>query len=385
MSSAGANIATIVGSDKGGVGKSLISSLLIEAYDQVRRPLSVIEIDHQAKLRSIMGGRVDLSLKASADLGEVTRDRHTAERFYNPVYDMWQRHDSLTDLGANVTTSLFDWMNQCHIRDLAAEDGVRFRFVAVTTPDDQALRSAFNALSTSIEALDTGSGDDLELFLVLNEIAQGKGFAFYENHHAFRELMALAGSVKLKIVKIPYCDSDLMDYGRAKSLSPLTVFKNNDRLCEEMELSRVAARTEKRRLLDWISDVQTNLEPLFVPFQAQAEPVRETAAYAPRQEHRQAEPAMPARHVEAPMPVRHAEPAIQSRHDLRYGESATVDFERAEPARHDPRQERHDPRVAGVRHVTDAGAIVERLHDHDDRAPAAHRLRPVAGTRFDGR
>jgi hypothetical protein len=360
MSTAGnSNIATIVGSDKGGVGKSLISSLLIEAYDQARRPLSVVEVDHQGKLRNTMGNRVDLSLRASAELGDVTRDRTSAERFYNPVYDIWERHDSLTDLGANVTTFLFDWMKQCHIRELAVEDGIHFRFVAVTTPDDQALCSAFNAISTAVEALES----DAEQFLVLNEIAQGSGFTHYENHQVFRELQQLGSSVNLKIVKIPYCDSDLMEYGRAHALSPLTVFKNTDRLCEEMELTRVAARTERRRLLAWISEVQENLEPLFVPY---------------RKGSSDPEPRVDPVRVEAP------------RRDFRVSETASSAPRQSRPnyARGEAFHEERAPARASAVRMTEAGALVEHLHSNEDDAGAVLRspLRPVAtGGRFDYR
>ncbi len=359
-------IATIVGSDKGGVGKSTISSLVIEAYDQAQRPLPVVEIDHQGKLRNSMGDRVTLTLRASLELEHVTRDRYSAERFYNPVYEIWRKSDSLTDLGANVTTQLFDWMNQCHVRELAVEDDILFRFVAVATPDDQALRSAFNAISTTVETLD----NDVEMFLILNEVSQGSGFAYCEQHPAFRELLNLRGSVDLKILKIPFCDSDLMDYGRAHALSPLTVFKNTERLCEEMQLSRVAARTEKRRLLTWISEVQESLQPLFVePSRLQAARPQEPAPREPQPAYRadvrhEAAPEAPrreARHFQDPAPA----PRAVARD---FGRDRSYD----EPPRREP-------------HVTDAGALVEQLRPADDEIQLRdrHPLRPVAsgGTR----
>lgn len=349
--------ATIVGSDKGGVGKSLISSLLIEAYDQARRPLSVVEIDHQGKLRNTMGNRVDLALRAAAELGDVTRDRSIAERFYNPVYDIWARHDSLTDLGANVTTFMFDWMNQCYIRDLADEDKIHFRFVAVATPDDQALRSAYNAISTAVDAL---RETDAEQFLVLNEISQGSGFAYYEDHQVFRELKQLPDSVNLKILKIPYCDSGLMEYGRAHALSPLSVFKNTDRLCEEMQLSRVASRTEKGRVSDWIIEVQESLEPLFAPYRPscpspESQTVRESAFEAPR----------------------HAD----QRRELRTAEAGSPNSRLHSEYLHDDRAAVRGPGV----HRTDTGALVEQLYrDVDAGSSVRTPLRPVAsGSRFD--
>lgn len=261
MTSAGnrkATTATIIGSDKGGVGKSLIATLLVDAYDQARRPLAVVEIDHQRKLRTAMGARVNLSLGASADLGEIAKDRKQAERFYNPVFEHWSTTDSLTDLGANVTTQMFDWMSQCHIASLAAKVGICFRFVAVATPDDQALRSAFAALSKAVRHLGNS-----EYFLVLNAVFPGRGFDYYDNHPIFNDLRALRERIDLKIIYIPNCDSELMEYGRSRGLAPLAVFQNQDRLTEEMGLGLVEAHTEQKRLLDWITQVQEGLRPLF--------------------------------------------------------------------------------------------------------------------------
>lgn len=276
-------IATLIGSDKGGVGKSLIASLLVDAYDQARRPLSVVEIDHQGKLRSALGSRVNLSLGASADLGEIAKDRKHAERFYNPVFERWLHSDSLTDLGANVTTQLFNWMKQCHIGELAAEDGIRFRFVAVATPDDQALRSAYSALSGAVSQLGkdmAGKDSGAEFYLVLNAFSSGRGFDLFENHPIFRSFAQARDSFGLNILYFPHCDSELMEYGRSRSLSPLAVLKNRERLVEEMNLGRVESRTEQKRFLAWMMDVQDALRPLFSDPAPRADvpPVRPEAA-----------------------------------------------------------------------------------------------------------
>src|SRR3546814_7591431 len=73
--------ATLIGSDKGGIGKSMIAMIMALAHDRAGRPLKIIEIDHQAKLRSVLGDRVDLSLKAGADLADVAKrsEEHTSE------------------------------------------------------------------------------------------------------------------------------------------------------------------------------------------------------------------------------------------------------------------------------------------------------------------
>src|SRR3546814_169544 len=159
--------ATLIGSDKGGIGKSMIAMIVALAHDRAGRPLKIIEIDHQAKLRSVLGDRVDLSLKAGADLADVAKDRHRAASFYDPIYELWSANDSLTDLGANASTSMFQWIRECDVPALAREEGIRFRFVAVTAPDDKAMKSAVAAIPAAQHTPPHGPGS----LLVRNAIS----------------------------------------------------------------------------------------------------------------------------------------------------------------------------------------------------------------------
>jgi hypothetical protein len=106
-------------------------------------------------------------------------------------------------------------------------------------------------------------GPDAELFIVFNDIFPGSGFGHYENQQVFTDIKRLSENVNLTRIHMPHCDSQLMEYGRSLSMSPLAIFKHSERLAEEMHLGRIAANTEKRRMLQWISEVQEELTPLF--------------------------------------------------------------------------------------------------------------------------
>lgn len=267
---------TLIGSDKGGVGKSMIALILGLANDQASRPFRIIEIDHQMKLRSVMGDRVDLSLKASPELRDVTRNRHAAESFYNPVYEMWTQSDSVTDLGANVTTSLLEWIRECDIPSLAEEDNIAFRFVAITTPDDQAMKSAVSA----IEEVAKTFGSDASMCLIMNDISGDSGFAPYKGTPHFERLMQMRDEFGLTVMEMPYCDSILMDHGKAKSMSPLAVLNDAERLAEEIGMDRVSARVHKRKLVNWLFSVQKALAPLFTPVRRQTPSASNTPSAA---------------------------------------------------------------------------------------------------------
>lgn len=255
-------IATLIGSDKGGVGKSLVAQMIVHAYDRGGFPLSVIEIDHQRKLTSILADRVNLSLDASPALAVTTKDRLAAERFFNPIYDYWSKGDSLTDLGANVTTPLMEWARFNDIPSAADEDDVRFMFVAMTTPDDQAIRSALNAVKDSRRAL----GAEAEIFVLLNEFGSGlSGFKPFHGSRDWHDLMALKDTHGAHVISIPNCDSLFLEYGRAMGYTVLDILTDDSKLYEirdRAELDKLSFNAHCRLFTRWVRDVQEGLEPL---------------------------------------------------------------------------------------------------------------------------
>jgi len=264
----------IIGGDKGGVGKSTAVAIVpILIYDNAGMDLGVIEIDNQRKLTTVLGAeRVNLSLAATADLGEVSRNRYAAESFYNPVYLEWTKRNSITDLGANVTTSLLSWFRQCDIGELAAEDGIDFRFVACASPDEQALKSAVSAVRDATATF----GPAAEFYVVLNDLSGSRGFEPYETNPAYRELLSLEAERKVSVLRIPYCDSLLLDEGKARGLNPLQTVHHADRLAEQAGLDLVGARVHKKRMMNWLRAVQSALEPLLTV----SEPAQQAAVAA---------------------------------------------------------------------------------------------------------
>jgi hypothetical protein len=262
------NTCTLIGSDKGGVGKSFVAQLIVQAYDRIGRPLTVVEIDHQRKLTSIFGPRVNLSIAASPPIASSRTDRHAAESFFNPVYESWTNGESITDLGANVTTPLMEWARVHDIATLAIEEQVHFRFVAMATPDDQSLRSAALAIQDARRSL----GEPAEIFLVLNVITDGAGFKPYAETEEWKHLMRLVHSHRVTVCNVPLCDSSLLEHGRSQGFTVIDILKNGNnelaRLGEVTGLDRISLRTQFNRLGKWVREFQDELRPLLVPRKA---------------------------------------------------------------------------------------------------------------------
>lgn len=268
---------TLIGSDKGGVGKSLVAQLVVTAYDaayddamshksvdeRVVQRLKVVEVDNQRRLSATLGSRVDLAMDAGPQIDDFARDPSIGENYYNRIYDAWNSGPSLTDFGANVTTSILNWARHFRISEMAAEDGVFFRFVSVVSPDDQALRSAFQAMKEARQAL----GARTELFLCFNDTLGQSGFEFFEGGDQLQKVRDLAASHSVKVMNIPFCDSKLMEWSRAHGYTIKEMIHLSDQIVQQMvatgRLDRIRSRKEVAKFESWCLEVQQQIMPLF--------------------------------------------------------------------------------------------------------------------------
>lgn len=251
---------TIVGSDKGGVGKSEVASLLYSAMKRTRGKPFLVEIDHQAKLKhSALADDVTLSIKASANLAEISRDRYAAKGHFDDVYQVWSAGDSITDLGANVTTSLLDWFKDGDIANLAAQDDISFRFVAVTSPDAQAIRSACEALVLASNRFPKAS-----LYLVKNDLSGAAGFSPFESTKLWTALSQILEKVSARVIDLPYCDSKYAEFGRTRNKTPDYIFDHLAQVDSMITMTRLERAMHRRKLVSWLNDVQIALAPLYV-------------------------------------------------------------------------------------------------------------------------
>lgn len=262
MTSPSRKTCTIVGSNKGGVGKSMISLMQTMIYDNAGYDLKLVEIDNERKLSALLGDRVDLPLDAFVRISDASRDRHAHESYYNKVYGMMTEADSLIDFGANVTTTFFDWFSQCEMGHFAAEDNISFRFVACASPDEQAIAAAISAVSKAEEAL----GPTAEYFVVLNDITGQSGFAPYFDNAHYKTLMALEEAGKVKIINIDYCDSLLFEHGKAMHLTPVDIINRADEVAAKVGLDPISTRVHRLKLMRWAAATQKAMEPLLMVY-----------------------------------------------------------------------------------------------------------------------
>ena len=250
---------TIVGADKGGVGKSMIAMFKALVFEHANYPLHVVEIDHQKRLSSLLGSKVvKKSLPATVNFEEMQRDRHANEKFFNSVYGEWMKQHSLTDLGANVTSPLLSWIRANHIITLAAEDRIAFQFVAVASPDDEALRSAASAIAEARDVF----GPSAEYYVVLNNLSGSYGFKPYERNESLAELKALEALGRVGILEVSFCDSILFEMARAMGINARAALDMAQKIGEEHALDPVTLRIHQEKLKQWLKATQAALRPI---------------------------------------------------------------------------------------------------------------------------
>lgn len=270
MTSAG-KTCTIIGSNKGGVGKSLIALTMTMIYDNAGQPLKVVEIDNERKLSSSLGSRVNLSIDAFVKISESMRNRHAPESYYNDVYQEISSCDSVIDFGANVTNPFFEWFKQCEMGYFAAEDKITFRFVACAIPDQQAVAAAISAVDTARDAL----GPTAEYYVVLNDITGQSGFAPYEANPQYMRLLEMEAKGEITILRIGYCDSLLFEHGKAMHMTPLETVGKAEEVAARAGLDTISTRVHKLKLMRWLQATQVALDPLLMVYQVDAGEARQ--------------------------------------------------------------------------------------------------------------
>lgn len=278
---------TVVGSDKGGVGKTEVSIQIALAHQSEGMNLSLGEIDVAQRLSATLGSdAVEVSLKTSADIGEQLRDRNAVIKMLNPIYGLASHERSLVDLGAGVPTHFFDWIQWSDIVTMAEEDGVHFRFVGVSNPESGAMVAAYNYLSKAYALF----GKSAEYFLVLNDLqGSARGFGYFQGTTIWQQINRMKAEDGLTLIEIGHLQCDLAAFGQSRGKSVSYMFDvaerlydhvTNDTAITDRELRDVARdigldalsnkqerrlrlSQERKLLAGWLRDTKVKLAPLY--------------------------------------------------------------------------------------------------------------------------
>ncbi|MEO9772636.1 hypothetical protein [Roseibium sp.] len=133
------------GSDKGGVGKSFVSTLVADLLEIEDRPFRLIQIDEQDRLPALFGDRV--TTVAPARLDDLRRDPSAIVTAFDPLYAAVEQSlaDGVTlivDIGGPQQMLIEEY---CGLVDLYAdllEAGAQVNWLVPATAEPEAMRGA---------------------------------------------------------------------------------------------------------------------------------------------------------------------------------------------------------------------------------------------------
>lgn len=171
-----------VGSDKGGVGKSFISSLTVDLLEVSGIAARLVQIDEQERLPSLYPGRVVTVPLARLD--EVRRDPSAIVGAFDPLYAAIERTiadgvPTIVDIGGPQQAAMEEY---CGLVDLDAdlvEAGLSALWLVPATAEPEAMRGAVRTAGAIGRILPSA-----RCAIVLNR--RDGSFKFYPNSPADR-------------------------------------------------------------------------------------------------------------------------------------------------------------------------------------------------------
>lgn len=171
---------TVVGSDKGGVGKSFVSTVVVDLMEVSGSRAEIVQIDDQDRLPTLYPGRVTTVLPASMD--DLRRDPAAIVNAFDPFYAAFERMLSgkvsmIVDVGGPQQTTFEEYLGLVDLDADLIEADVSARWLIPATAEPEAMRGAIRTAHAIGRVLPS-----VERRIVLN--GRDGPFRFYPNSPA---------------------------------------------------------------------------------------------------------------------------------------------------------------------------------------------------------
>lgn len=223
----------IIGSDKGGVGKTEVALQTIFSLRALELDPKIGEVDSVQRLSMILNGEVDASIAITPAMLSDLEDTSASANFFGPILATMTDDDigsAVIDLGATISGQFIEWIGSQEIIEAMQEQDYRPVFVAVAAPEASSLSGALRYLSQA-QAVAGVNGD----YVIAFNDTVGSGFEFVDEIQAFSDLIGkLEAKHELTRIYVPHAK-------KTKLIS--TARRNNWGIHEAYE---VAADLEKK-------------------------------------------------------------------------------------------------------------------------------------------
>lgn len=196
----------IIGSDKGGVGKTEIALQLIFRLRELGFRPTVAEVDSVQRLSMILRDQVDVSIKVRPEMLAELEEGGDSSEIFGPLLSILDNedgegHDSaVIDLGATISGQVLSWLEAQEVIEAITAEGFRPVFVGVSAPEAASLSGALRYLSAAQRVAE----DQADYGLVFNDTL-GSGFAFIDDINEVHDRLEQLNEVQpVQHVHVPF-------------------------------------------------------------------------------------------------------------------------------------------------------------------------------------
>lgn len=247
----------VVGSDRGGVGKTMTAEIVATRFESEGvRPI-VVEVEAEPRLRSVLGNDMVKSIRIASHGPE------DLERDPSLLYEVWEQLGDIVfgakapvvvDLGANLTKAL-----AVYLAEVGEEGpfgaGEKLWFLGVSGGDRFSLQSVNHGLSYMAQAL-----PDSNRWLVVNE--QNPRFQIASDSAPIRE-MAQAHALQ-GVMRLPACTAPTLQTVVDEGLRLAFAAMQAPEYWVEKGYGLSESRRGARRLRSFMAEAMAMLDPIFL-------------------------------------------------------------------------------------------------------------------------
>ena len=239
--------------EKGGVGKTLVASLLVSHLQNTGRKPIVVDADVQSaddqtsSLSTLINGVVE-SIEIGISPAALLDDPTLALSHWDRLIDMIDTETSVVDFGANVAAPLMHWCAESEIDEVLTDMGITVTVVIPTTANPTANEDALKTTDLVKVALPSA-----DVVVVLNK-SEGD-FTGYEGTASFDKLAKMARRNQIAVASIGRCISEIFkDVERQRIPVFEAICASPVELAEQLGTSPLPTRRGKKHLAIWYAN-----------------------------------------------------------------------------------------------------------------------------------
>ena len=263
-------MATLILGMRGHTGKTTLAEALIGTNDAFDVPTAAITVDNQERLTKLLGDRVNLTLRLSADISAIVDNAKLALRHYNPILNYMIEGRRRRRLRCPIRSA--------HLR-VVPRDGHRRGASGrphlcpggdCTDCDAQSIEGALQVLTTAKKVF---AALDAEGLVSYTLVTSGHNGNFDGAEAGNADLKTLRSLPWVRIIDVPVNRSEFWIKNRGAQqdrtvgdiVASISELQSAKAECQRLGMDIADCRRERRIFMEWAQSMQGAILPLLRP------------------------------------------------------------------------------------------------------------------------